>query len=143
MWQRVQTLYLAIACALVGSLFFSRMATIVGADCVCEYIAFSEKKGYLFCIIMLFTANALSLVTFKFRMLQMRVCMLAALMLLGFQIWIGVDFVKMHGQMVYSLTAVFPLVAAILDILASRAVFMDEAMVRQAARLRKAKKKRK
>ena len=143
MWQRIQTLYLAIALALVGSLFFCKMATILGADGALETIKFTEKTGYLLCIIMLFTANLLSLLTFKFRMLQMRVCIITALMLLGFQIWIAVDFFNNKAQFVYSFTAVFPLVAAILDVIAARAILMDEAMVREANRLRKSKKNRK
>lgn len=143
MWQRIQTLFLAIAVALVGSLFFCKMATVLGADGASETIRFSEKLGYLLCIIMLFTANVIALLTFKFRMLQMRVCIIAALMLLGFQAWIAVDFFRMKAQFVYSFTAVFPLVAAILDVLAARAIIMDEAMVREANRLRKSKKNRK
>lgn len=143
MWQRLQTLYLGLACALLGALFFSKLATIVGADGATETVGFCDKKGYLFCLIMVFTANMLALLTFKVRMLQMRVCILSALMLLGFQIWIGVDFFNMKGQMVYSLTAVYPLVSSILDVLAARSVFMDEAMVRESNRLRRKKKNRK
>ncbi|MBO5194109.1 MAG: DUF4293 family protein, partial [Bacteroidales bacterium] len=37
-------------------------------------------------------------------------------------------------------TAVFPIVAAILDFLAARNIFLDEAMVQSASRLRKRKR---
>ncbi|MDE5890018.1 MAG: DUF4293 family protein, partial [Bacteroidales bacterium] len=93
-------------------------------------------------LISLFSANVIGLLTFRARLLQMRVCILAALLLVGFQIWIGADFFRYKDSMIFSFTAVFPIVAAILDVLAARAIALDEAMVQSAARLR-GKRKRK
>lgn len=143
MWQRIQTLYLAIASILTGSLFFCRMATVLGPDGASVDIMYYEKLPFLLFLISLFSANVIALCTFKARILQMRVCILASLLLLGFQIWLGVDFLKNRNDMVFSITAVFPIVAAILDVLAARAIALDEAMVQSAARLRSSRRKKK
>lgn len=149
MWQRVQTLYLAIATALIASLFFCNVGTSIGSDGN-EAIKYSEKLSYLIFTVMVFMANGIALFSFKARILQMRVTMLAAILLLCFQAWIGVDFARFQlglgmgeetGRMIFSLTAVFPLIAAILDFLAARNIALDEAMVQAAGRLRKSKRR--
>ena len=72
----------------------------------------------------------------------MRVATLSALILLAFQIWLVTDIVRGWNEMVFSVTALFPLVATVLDILAARAIMLDEAMVQSASRLRSHKRKR-
>lgn len=143
MWQRIQTLYLAIASVLTGSLFFCRMATVLGPDGASVEIMYHERLAFLLFMISLLSANVIALLTFKARILQMRLCVLAALLLTGFQIWIGCDFFRYRNDMIFSFTAVFPAVAAILDLLAARAIALDEAMVQSASRLRGPRKGRK
>jgi len=140
MWQRQQTLYLGIACALIFSMFFGTMATILGPDGQTETIRYSEKLLYLLLTIMVFTGNMICLLTYKFRMLQMRVAVLVGLMLLGYQVLLAIAFFQNHNDMVFSFSAVFPIVASILDFIAARCILMDEAVVRSASRLRKARK---
>ena len=140
MWQRIQTLYLSIATALIGSLFFSRFATTFGEGE--SAILYREYLPYLLFSIMTFLSNLISLLLFKARMIQMRLCTLSAIVLLAFQIWLGVDYFRNMGDMVFSFTAIFPLIAAILDVLAARNIFLDEAMVQSAARLRSSRKRR-
>lgn len=142
MWQRVQTLYLAISSILIASMFFCKFATIVGAQGDETTIMYYEYLPYLIFMIMLLTANLSALFAFKARVLQMRVAILAALLSLGFQIWLGVDFVRMRNEMTFSFTAVFPVVCVILNVLAARAIMMDEAMVQTASRLRDYKRKK-
>ncbi len=124
-------------------MFFCKFATIIGPDGDEAVIRYSEKIPYLLFIIMLFTANMIALLSFKTRMLQMRVCGLAAIMLVAFQIWLGVDVIRNMKLMVFSFTSVFPIVAAILDILAARNIMQDEAMVVASSRLRSARKRKK
>lgn len=141
MWQRLQTLYLAIATVLVVSMFFVNFATVASGDASsADAWKYTDKLAWLLFLISLASANIIALFTFKARLLQMRVSILAALLLVGFQIWIGVDFFKYRNDMVFSVSAVFPIVAAILDALAARAIALDEAMVQAASRLRKRRK---
>ncbi len=141
MWQRVQTLYLAIATILIGALFFCNFATIVGPDGEDVHIRFSEKLPYLLFLIMLIVAQALAIGSFKYRLLQMRICMLAAILLVAFQIWLAVDVIRYLKDMVFSFTTVFPIVAAILDVLAARNILIDESLVRNSTHLRRARRK--
>ena len=75
----------------------------------------------------------------------MRLCIISAIVLLAFQIWIGVNYFfppeEVENNIVFSFTAIFPVIAAILDVLAARNIMLDEAMVQSASRLRSARKK--
>ena len=143
MWQRIQTLYLAVATALLTSMFFCKFATILGADGVEITVKYLEKVPYLVLIAVALAGNVFSLFAFKIRIPQMRVATVAALILLALQSWIVVDVVRGWNEMVFSVTALFPLVAMVLDILAARNIMLDEAMVQSASRLRASKRRRK
>lgn len=143
MWQRIQTLYLAVATALLISMFFCKFATILGPDGVEISIKYVEKVPYLVLLAVALAGNVFSLFAFKIRIPQMRVATVAALILLAFQIWIIVDVVRGWNEMVFSVTALFPLVAMVLDILAARNIMLDEAMVQSSSRLRASKRRRK
>ncbi len=142
MWQRIQTLYLAIATAFLASMFFSRFATILGPDGIELTIKYYEKLPYLSLLILALAGNLFSLFAFRIRIPQMRVATVSALVLLAWQIWIVVDIVRGWNGMVFSVTALFPLVAMVLDILAARGIMLDEAMVQSASRLRSLKRRR-
>lgn len=129
MWKRIQTLYLAVSAGLIASMFFCRFATIIGPEGSEEVIRYYEKTPYLILLIMLTTANVFSIATYRTRFLQARVCMLTALILTGFQIWLGVDFLMYREEMIFSVTMLFPMAAAILDVMASRRIMTDEFIV--------------
>lgn len=143
MWQRIQTLYLAVSSILIGVLFFSVLATAIGTDGQTVNINFTEKIPYLCLMISIFVANVSALVTFKHRGLQIRVAVIATLLLLGFQVWIAVDYFTAESGIVFKYTAIFPLVAAILDILAVRGIFSDIMLAQSVNRLRTNRKNRK
>ena len=142
MWQRIQTLYLAIATALLASMFFCKFATIVGPQGNDLEIMYWEKIPYVTLLAISTIGNIFSLFAFKIRMPQMRVATGAAILLLAFQCWIVVDLARNWNEMSFSVTALFPLIAAILDIMAVRSILLDEAMVQSSARLRASKRKR-
>jgi len=142
MWQRIQTIFLAISLGLTCSLFFCNLSTVIGPDGEEVVIRYSEKIVYLVLTIITAIVGLIALSTFKFRLFQMRTAILAALLLLGIQGVIVYDFVMYHKEMVFSFTAVFPILGAILDFLAARKIFQDEIMVRASARLRDTRKKR-
>ena len=122
-------------------MFFSRVATIMAPGGEEETIMYYQKIEYLLFLIMLFTANAICLFSFKARILQMRLAVITVIMLAAFQIWLGVDMVRNREEMTFSFTAVFPAIAMILDLMAARNIFLDEAMVRAASHLRGARKR--
>ena len=112
MWNRIQTLYLAISTALVVALFFCRFATDLAEG---EIIRYYEKTSYLLMLIMLLTAHVFAICTYKSPMLQARVSIISALALIGFQIWLGVDFLMYMNDFSFSVTMLFPHIVPALE----------------------------
>ena len=133
MWQRIQTLYLLLATGLVVSLFFCMKA----GD-----IPFTDYWPYLVLLIVTGFLQVMALTTYKHRVFQMRTAVLSAIILVGLQGWLVYDFISTHNDPVFHVTAVFPIVAVILDFLAARSILADEMLVRSADRLRSAKRKK-
>ena len=144
MWQRIQTLYLIIATGLSASLFFCNLAGIIGPDGEEITIRYYEKSSYLVLMIMILAAQICSIFSYRHWLLQARVCIIAALLLVGFQIWLGIDFIRMRNDMVFNIPGVFPIACAILDGLAARASLIDEmtiTAVRSARKIRRNRRK--
>ena len=134
MWQRIQTLYLLLATGLVVALLFCPKAGDV---------TYTEYWPYAVLLILTAFLQVMATTTWKHRIFQMRTASLSAIILIGLQVWLVVDFIKTHNTPVFHITAVFPVVAAILDFLAARSILADEMLVRSADRLRAAKRKKK
>jgi len=124
MWQRIQTLYLAIGLALLTVMFWHIDNTwwlvLLGVSAFMQLIA---------------------LTAYKFRIFQMRTTIIAALMLIGLQIWMAVIYFISADKSAFDMTFVFPVVTAILDFLAARKILSDEMLVQSSSRLRSSRKK--
>ena len=142
MWQRIQTLYLGVATALMFSMFFCIFATIIGPDGAEITIAYREKLPYLVLMVMLITAHIAATASFKTFFLQARVRVIAGLLALGFQIWIGIDILRNINEMSFSFTALFPLAASALDFMAAKRSMVDEMTVQAVRSTRKSRRKK-
>lgn len=143
MWQRIQTLYLGLATALIASMFFCRFATIVGPEGAEEFIRYYEKMPFLVLLIMLTAAHVSAIGSYKMFILQARVAMISGLLALGFQIWLAYDFFCYKDVMTFSITMLFPGVAAFLDFIAAKAAMVDEATLAGIKAIKKVRKNRK
>lgn len=132
MWQRIQTLYLAISTALVVAMFFCNKAGDI------SYVSYWP---YLVLLIISAALHLLALTTYRFRVFQVRTAVLAAIITLALQVWLAVDFFVTGNEPVFHVSAVFPLVVVILDVLAARSIWADELLVRSSSRLRSSKRK--
>lgn len=142
MWQRVQTLYIAVATALVAAMFFSLKAVIPGPDGeFAREFTYTSYVPYLILLIVISLLNLLALTTWRFRIFQMRTAVLSAIITFALQAWLAVDYFTADECLVFRFTAVFPIIAVIFDLLAAKNILADEMMVRSASRLRSAKKK--
>ena len=140
MWQRIQTLYLALSTILIGVLFFSAKAAKYGADGLpIEEFTYIEYLPYLILLVLISLLNLLALTTFKIRVFQMRT---AILITLALQIWIAVDFLSTNDVMVFKITAIFPLISVVLDVLAAKGILADQMLVESTYHLRKARRER-
>ena len=142
MWQRIQTLYLGVATALMFSMFFCIFATIIGPDGTEITIAYREKLPYLVLMVMLITAHIAATASFKAFFLQARVSIIAGLLAFGFQIWLGIDILRNLHDMTFSITALFPLAAGVLDIMAAKRSMVDEMTVQAVKSARKIRRKK-
>ena len=143
MIQRIQTLFLLLASGLIISLFFSKIYSNSAGE-VLLYV-----KDYTSLVLTL-VSSVLGITTifnFKKRIFQIRLCNLNSLILIGFQSYLLIKYLKSstffaEADGTYlSFTIIFPIVAAILNFLAMRYIARDEAMVIAASRLRPARKK--
>ena len=141
MWKKAQTYFIGISTLLTISMFFCRLATIIGPGGEELGIMYYEKLPYVIMLIMLMTAGICAVLCLKFPLLQARVCMISSLMMLGFQIWLGADFVRYHNEMVFSPTIVFPLVCCILDTMAARKALIDGMTLQAVRNLKKNRRK--
>ena len=142
MWKRVQTLYIGIATIIIASMFFFRMATIIAPGGEEIDIMYYDKVAYIVMLIMLIAGGVASAFSYKNLFLQARVCMLTALMQIGFQMWLAVDFFRFHNDMVFSFSLIFPIVSAILNIMAARNILIDGMTVQAMQTTRKLKIKK-
>lgn len=152
MIQRIQSLYLLLATLLMSLTLFMPIASFGVAGETFELTAFSLRCGEVsqttvWMGIMLVLATVLPLVTlflFKRRTLQIRLCAVEIVLLLGSLLMIGLyywltsrlfeGFEVEHRQ--FGWAAPMPLISLVLAYLASRAIFKDEVLVRSLDRIR-------
>ena len=143
MWQRIQTLYLAIATALVAAMFFLPKAVVPGADGAgAETFRFVTYVPYLILLIVSALLHLLALTTWKQRVFQLRTAILAALVTLALQVWLVVNYLSTSDTIVFRIAAVLPIVAVILDLMAARRIHADQLLVESFSRLRSDKRRR-
>ena len=143
MWQRIQTLFLGISTAIIFSMFFCTFATIAGPEGTEVTIRYSEKLPYLTLLIMLITSHIAAVASYRTFFLQARVSTIAALLALGFQIWLAVDIIVNRNDMSFSFTALFPLIASFLDFATAKKSMVDEMTIQAVKGVRKSRKNRK
>lgn len=142
MWQRIQTLYLALACGIVAALFFIPLAVAIGSEGATENIYFTDNAYFLCLLIAIAAANFAALILFKRRGIQVRFAVIACLLLLGFQIWLAFKYFNAPDGVVFKFTAILPLIASALDAFAVKGIMADELLVESYSRLRTRKKNR-
>lgn len=144
MWQRLQTLYLCIATGLIAALFFSVKAFTLGPGGVHSVeLTYIKYTPYLILLILITILQLLAVFTFNARVFQMRTAVLSAILMIALQAWIGVDYFTADKELIFRFTAVFPLVAAILNFIAARLILRDQLLVESVSHLRSRKKNHK
>lgn len=144
MWQRLQTLYLCIATGLIVALFFSVKAFTLGSGGVHSVeLTYIKYTPYLILLILITILQLLAVFTFNARVFQMRTAVLSAILMIALQAWISVDYFTADKELIFKFTAVFPLVAAILNFIAARYILRDQLLVESVSHLRSRKKNHK
>lgn len=155
MIQRIQSLYLVAVVALMATALLTPLAYFAAGSNVYELFAFelvsqadaaaSQSTMYMGVVVALATIIPLiTIFLYKNRMLQIRLCAVELVLLLGAQIFMALYYYlgnRMFEQLEFHtqgirIAIIFPLVAIILDYLALRAIFKDEMLVRSLDRIR-------
>lgn len=152
MIQRIQTLYLVVVAMMMTLTLLFPIAEfqIEGHDFTLGAFALSSdvvSHSTIWLGILLVLAIAIPVVTiflFKRRTLQIRLCAVEAVLLIGAVVFIALyywltnrmfeGFDIEHKQLGWA--AIMPVMALILDVLAARAIFKDEVLVRSLDRIR-------
>ncbi len=152
MIQRIQTLYLLLATAMMSLTLFLPLATIVygGNELILKAFTLNGIEGvegtlpvYLGAFLAVTTALLLVIIfIYKKRLVQIRLCVSAIVLLLGSATLIGLYCYRLcdilTGDLVFTLgfASLMPVVAIIPVALAIRGIARDEALVRSLDRIR-------
>lgn len=154
MIQRIQSLYLLIATALIAVTLFTPIAAFSadGQEVLLKAFSFSGRDGgepvpTLWMGILMSLSVLLPFITiflFKHRRMQIRLCGMEIVFLLGDIVFEVVYIVSAYkamagmesGALMVRFGAVMPLAAIILVAMAMRAIFKDELLVRSLDRIR-------
>lgn len=154
MLQRIQTVYLLLASIAIGLLFFFPVTELLVNKSflfLFRYRGLYELKGGAeilsvssIPLAILLSINLLiaiiSIFLFKNRALQMRLCVINIILLLGavgvIYFYIAIAFSKFLAVVHYTVFAFMPIIAAILTYLAFRGIRKDELLVRSVDRIR-------
>lgn len=143
MWQRIQTLYLAISAVLITILLFGDAFSYNDAEGI-RYVRYLGLQKPWFGILLGIIAAmiAIALVSFKVRILQMRLSVLSALTALGAQGWLAYLYFTAPEGIVFRWSAILPFVIAVLNLLAARGCYQDQLMVEAAYRIRERRRRK-
>ena len=129
MWKKPHNWLIAAAALLVIALLGMDVCHAVNPETGVHYaVAFKDRLIYILFIVLSFIISDVTLLSAKKPFYQVFLAIVNAIVLLGFQIWVFVDFfttklqtgLKMSSVYTLSVGAVFPLVAIILLVLAVR-----------------------
>jgi hypothetical protein len=151
MIQRIQTVYLLLITALTIALFFLPMAVIQADNTFYSFdvsgltpINQTELDystwGLMVWAVIISLIAIVSVFLYKKRVLQIRLCVFNAILLIGFYglfaffVWNRFAWADIHFKVQFALS--FPLISLILDYLAIRNIGADEMLVRSLDRLR-------
>lgn len=124
-WPRMQNVLLGISAFLILTLLWSEMCYGVDAEGMRYTIKFTEHIQFL--IFTIITA-ALSVAAIAYRkqyILQVRVCIINMLILLGYQLWLLVAFFQLKSAYTFTIYTLFPFVCIVLHFLAIRYCWRD------------------
>jgi len=152
MIQRIQTLFLTIGLVLMGLLFILPLGNVAAGDTVYSFTINGIVDGsngttvvgfwYLLCLsAIIVLLQLVSILLFKKRVLQSKLAICNLILMIGFVLiaWLAVKgslSTLGNGISSLKLPLIFPIISAVLNYLASRAIKKDEALVRSVDRIR-------
>jgi len=147
MWQRFQTLILLICAGLLAAMFAADMCYVMvpqaggGDGELTRYaIKFVNRSQFIIFTFVTMALCVIAIFYYKARLLQIRICIINILLLLGYQTWILVYYFQFKSVYTFTVPTLFPLVCIILLLIAMRYIWRDESEVIAYNIIRKSKK---
>lgn len=140
MIQRLQSLYLLASSGILFSLFFRPLMKDLDGNVLMK---FTQYWPFLIFVIVTFVLSFFCIFIYRRRISQMRLCIYNMLVLVAFQVWIAYMFFTRPEGAICTISAVFPIVAAIFVFMAFRKISADEMLVQSMNSLRDIAKSRK
>ena len=106
-------------------------------------LKFSQYWPFLIFTIVTFILSFFCIFLYRRRISQMRLCIYNMIVLVAYQAWIAYIFFTRVDGSVFTVSAVFPIVAGIFVFMAFRKITQDEALVQSMNSLRNMTKNRK
>lgn len=147
MWRSIQTWLILAAAILLASMFAMDMCSTVVPETGEHFgIKFSEHPKFLTFTFVTFMLAVITMFHHEKRLMQMRLCLLNSLMLIGYQAWIIVECVKIikgYGLYSISIGSFFPAICIILLMTAVPFIIKAESSYAFGEMIEKNKKKSK
>ena len=124
-WPRMQNVLLGISAVLIVTLFWSEMCYGYDAEGIRYSIKFTEHIQFLVFNFITVSLAIAAIFYGKQYILQVRVCIINMLILLGYQIWLGVAFFQLRSAYTFTVYALVPFVCIILHFIAIRYSWRD------------------
>lgn len=127
-WKRIQTLFIAMAGALMLSTLFLEMcrASVPSPEGAPLTIKFHERYQFMIFSFVTFALTVVTIGYYRQRIMQIRLCLLNSILLLFYQIWLTVAFFQLKEAFIFTVAAIFPLIAIILLLTAATFIWKDE-----------------
>jgi uncharacterized membrane protein len=132
MIQRIQTLFLLAALALISSHLYSVLVKV--GESTIKYV---QNSKFLILSATISLILFLTIFLYRRRILQIRLSVFGLVLMVAYQIWLGYLYFTAPAGSLFSVTIIFPIIAAILTLTAIRYIARDEALVRSVNSLRK------
>lgn len=147
MIQRIQSIYVLVSALLIGTLMKLKFADLIVNNELYTFVASGIYKGEemvfdglaIFIFIPLIALLHLVVIfLYKKRILQIRILVFTIILLLGlFGLFFYFTYTGFNDvKVAFKVPITFPIIAAILDFLAIRAIGKDEALIRSLDRIR-------
>lgn len=147
MIQRIQSIYVLVSALLIGTLMKLKFADLIVNNELYTFVASGIYKGeemvfdglaiFIF-IPLIALLHFVVIFLYKKRILQIRILVFTIILLLGlFGLFFYFTYTGFNDvKVAFKVPITFPIIAAILDFLAIRAIGKDEALIRSLDRIR-------
>lgn len=131
MWKKIQTWLIVAVAVLIALMFGMDMCSTTVPETGEHFgIKFTDHAQFLVFTFVTFMLAVITFFHYDKRLMQVRLCLLESIMLFGYQVWILVEYFKIHSKYALysiSIASLFPVICIILLMISAKYILRDEA----------------